>query len=298
MARAPEFVRRQLLAGDQAVTVLGRFPTALYLQLDGGQVIALLNADAVALPIGIVVELPTPSLDLSRLGSGGARISSGTLVLESATGPTEGTSRHADGRAGTVVVEPTGHRDTALRRCREPDAELLARARTQLATLAERNELAGQAVPEQVVAGVELEPELCVDRLLGCGPGLTPAGDDALCGMLAAGSLYGPSPRADQLSTAVRNRLAQRPAVTTSLSRALLIAALDGQGIEQLTRLARAVRAAPSGAVHRVPGPDQFAAVDDAVVAISRIGHTSGIALGLGLLAEAATRSIQQRSAA
>lgn len=71
-------------------------------------------------------------------------------------------------------------------------------------------------------------PAFELDRLAGCGPGLTPLGDDILVGYLA-GSEHAGRPRHD---------LAERAAMrTSSLSRTLLQLAADGQLPEVAHRL-------------------------------------------------------------
>jgi hypothetical protein len=274
VGRAPELVRQRLEGLAEPVTVLGRFPTAVYLQLPDGSVFAVLNADAVALPIGIVVALPTSRLDLSAVGSDGASRAS---------------VRAGVVRLGSLAVETSGHRDTTLRRCGRPASLLIEQACHALEGLAESRGLPRQILTSLAgafsvgvlgAAGITA----CVKRLLGYGPGLTPAGDDVLCGILAGRALFGPSRAGELLARSVASALARRPRATTSLSQELLRAALDGQGIEQLSRLARAL-SRPEGA-SRLP---------DALERIAAVGHTSGVALGIGLLVAAHT-SVTERS--
>jgi hypothetical protein len=111
-------------------------------------------------------------------------------------------------------------------------------------------------------------------RLIGLGPGLTPAGDDVLCGVLSAAV----SSRGDgysgydtvhaQISDAAV-RLVDR---TTLLSSALLRAAGCGYGLPELAWLLRALADGE---------PDRTAQCLDSLGAI---GHTSGGAMALGAL--------------
>jgi hypothetical protein len=95
--------------------------------------------------------------------------------------------------------------------------------------------------------------------LLGLGPGLTPSGDDLLCGALIALNAIARADAARDLHAA----LLRAPACATSvLSWALLAAAAAGQGGEALHALIIAVL--------------QDQAVDRALEALARHGHTSG----------------------
>lgn len=112
-----------------------------------------------------------------------------------------------------------------------------------------------------------------VHRLLGLGPGLTPAGDDVLAGLLI-GLAARPDLR-DPLAAAV---VRQAPTRTTWLSAELLRLAADG--------LAAPVAAAVADALAG-HGPD--AALPGALAALLAVGHTSGAALARGLLLAAET---------
>jgi hypothetical protein len=120
--------------------------------------------------------------------------------------------------------------------------------------------------------------------LLGLGPGLTPAGDDLLAGLLVG--LAGRPDLRDPLAAAVA-RLA--PGRTTWLSAELLRLAADGFAAPAVVAVADAL------AGH---GPDD--ALADALPALLAVGHTSGAALARGLLlaAETLSRPDTVRSAA
>jgi Protein of unknown function (DUF2877) len=97
--------------------------------------------------------------------------------------------------------------------------------------------------------------------LLGLGPGLTPSGDDVLCGMLVALHAVGQTGMAAELYAALA---AAAPRATSPLSAAFLRAAAEGLGCEALHA---AIAAVLEG---------QTDAVSDRAVALGRIGHTSG----------------------
>jgi hypothetical protein len=103
--------------------------------------------------------------------------------------------------------------------------------------------------------------------LLGLGPGLTPAGDDLLAGLLL-GLADRPALR-DPLAAAV---LRHAPTRTTWLSAQLLEHAADGRGAPAAVAVADALRG---------HGPDE--AMAPAVRRLLAVGHTTGAALARGL---------------
>lgn len=115
--------------------------------------------------------------------------------------------------------------------------------------------------------GREPFEEVAAD-LVGRGPGLTPAGDDALCGYLYARRVLGATDADREASFAVR--LADR---TGEPSRSLLVAAGAGHVFEPAATMFAAL----------VSGDGSKLA--PAVRALSRLGRTTGRALLTGLLA-------------
>jgi len=253
-----------LLQGEALpAVVLGSFPTAMYLGLAGGDVIALLSRDAVRLPLGLT--LPTPSAD---------------DPLHLWTGP---------GRVGASQVQ-VGDRSVRLSRVLsvqvptglEPSRRAIGYALRRLGQVEPEPGLLEVLLSDQRV----LEPEAVVERFLGGGPVLTPAGDDILAGFLVGAWAFGIVE--DQLRTAVIERA---PAGTTELSAALLRCAYRGESIPRVTAFLWAL--SESTASCRV--------VDDALVRLGNVGHTSGAALAAGVLAAAqvaarASRLTQLRS--
>ena len=118
-------------------------------------------------------------------------------------------------------------------------------------------------------------PADLVRRLLGVGPGLTPAGDDLLAGLLVG--LWSFGQQAEPLRLAV---LAGLAAGTTDLSAALLRCAARGESIPQVNQLLRTLS-----------GSASQGRLDHAMYELVRVGHTSGTALATGVLA-AATMAI------
>jgi hypothetical protein len=97
-----------------------------------------------------------------------------------------------------------------------------------------------------------------VDELLGAGDGLTPYGDDVLCGWLAVYRAAGHA--SAEVDAAVRDRMHR----TTSLSAALLDCALHGEVIPEFAAYVVAL------------GTDDEVRATDALRAV---GHTSGAGL-------------------
>jgi len=250
-----------LISGPvRPVDFLGRFATALYMRLAGGEVIALLSSDAVRLPIGLMLPTSSREFPLTHL-SGPVVVGSGAVHMGSWSCRL---SRLVSLRAPAALT-PDRHACEHLRHwlahCQsaDPDLRLL-------------DALPDDAHSPRVAADL-------VRRLLGVGPGLTPAGDDMLAGLLVG--LWSFDQRAEPLRLAV---LAGLAAGTTDLSAALLRCAARGESIPQVNQLLRTM----SGSAWQ-------GRLDHAMYDLVRVGHTSGTALATGVLA-AATMAIGDRA--
>ncbi|AXH96853.1 DUF2877 domain-containing protein [Ornithinimicrobium avium] len=115
------------------------------------------------------------------------------------------------------------------------------------------------------------DPVPGVAALVGLGPGLTPSGDDVLCGMLLVLGAAGHPDRA-ALADAVRGSLHR----TTALSATLLRDALDGYAVPPVRDLLAAAQHGPG------PG-DGGAGLTVLARAVTRIGHSSGSDLLVGV---------------
>lgn len=104
-------------------------------------------------------------------------------------------------------------------------------------------------------------------RLVGVGPGLTPAGDDLLAGALVAGAATA-DPRLPGLRSGVRRALGTRS--TTAVSAGMLHWALQGYATPQL-----------AGYISAVCHGEHVGA---AVERLLEVGHSSGAALAAGAL--------------
>lgn len=125
-----------------------------------------------------------------------------------------------------------------------------------------------------------------VERLIGLGPGLTPAGDDFLCGFLIARRALAHRDERDLLflddfGWALRNLLRQ----TNEISAAFLASAADGRFSAALVAFARAVGAITDS----IDGPASVSAesadaLSAAVSTLCSIGHGSGLDAAEGFL--------------
>lgn len=231
-----------LLSGpEQSATVVHAGSSAAYLRLADGGCVALLATSARAVPCGLRTTEPRLRVTVGAE----ATVGGGALLLE-----------EYDVRVGRLV-------DAGVPRPPSPSdpAPILRHPRVR----AVRAELPGAAL-----AALTEDDPTAVEALLGRGSGLTPVGDDVLCGYLAARPGHPPAVVAEV------ERLARRR--TTALSAALLACAADGEVLPEYADLVREL-AAPAVALDRLVA----------------VGHTSGagLALGLGL---ALTASARRRS--
>lgn len=239
--------------------VLAAYPGAAYLLPVGSQpdasveVLALVDGDALRLP-GSVLVPGAGDLARLRLGQadavavGAGRVRTGSAVLE--------VRRRWTPRA--VVPVDAGHLSVAAVSRVAEEIDLASRRPG-------RDDLAGLA------ADVLVDPAGAA-RLLGLGPGLTPSGDDVLCGVMLALRAVGrhESALAVELEQQVLGGLAR----TTALSGTLLRAAARGHAVPQVVDLLDLLRES-----------DLSGAVRTRVSAVAAIGHSSGVDLLVGVRA-------------
>ena len=256
---APGRVARHLReAPDGPVRVLHHVPTALYVEV-AGRCVGVVSPGAARVPCALRLspaELPGVSL--------------GSVLAEVALSPyvVRGTLYLTDdplvvGRFVDVRV-PRIDPDRILRRAASPAPELAEPPRPASDGLA-----AYAGLPAAVDSAT-------VARLVGHGGGLTPLGDDVLCGWLAVLHATG---RLDDATAALVRAAAPR---TTLLSATLLDCALHG---EVLPEFAAYVAALGTPAER------------DAASTLMAIGHTSGAGLWFGAT-HALTTIAQERDAA
>lgn len=217
-ASAPVRVRDRLRrAPDGPVTVVHRGPDAIYLAIGDGCV-GVTGRHAVAVPCALHTRV-------ERFDVAAARMHGGVL--------------HLDG-VGLAVRRLVDTRVPALPATAAPVTAAPATAPSSPAGLVD--------LPATVTAAT-------VPDLVGRGDGLTPLGDDVLCGWLALHrAARMPTPDVDDAVRACLHR-------TTLLSAELLRCALDGEVIPQFAALVTS-----SGA-------------PAAAAALTAVGHTSGLGM-------------------
>jgi hypothetical protein len=259
LAAASSAMRPVLTGPARPAEWLGASRGALYLRIcEPPGALAVLAHDAVRLPCGLLLPTTSAELPLTALappGSTAFMVGDGAVSWTGPAGPVQvrAVREWAPAHAvrGTVAASELAAVQSVLAAsgCAELgfDPGLLA-------------ELALAADDADQSASVAL-------RLLGRGPGLTPAGDDVLAGFLIGAAAFG-------LHTApLRKGIARLARVrTTALSAALLWHAARGECIDEVA------------AVAAVLGREQI------LRAISRllsVGHSSGAALAVGLVTAA-----------
>ena len=247
-AAVSPLVAGALAAAPRRRRVLAAFPVCLYVSLgEHDRVLAVLAADALELPTGLRLTARSSDLDWGVHAGHDVVVGGGRVRLPGLEVVAARLSRPAR-------VRPSAHRSGGQRDL--PAAGVLGDLTHDLAAAA----LAGRPVGP------------AVRGLVGAGQGLTPSGDDALCGaLLALGAVDADAAR--RAHAAVRSALVTVLERTTSLSASLLVAAADGYAVPAVTRLVALTAAGGSRA-------DGVARALDAVLAI---GHTSGRDIVAGL---------------
>ena len=234
-----------LVAGPRRqATVLHSGPSAVYLDVSGG-CLAVLARHAVLVPCG--VRTPLPALPGTRPGDAGF-VGGGWVMLPSCAVSVD-----------TVVP--------AWAPSLTPVAAAWGSAR--LGEWVQRR-LAGvrAALPGEALQALAAGDPGSVTALLGLGPGLTPLGDDVLCGWLAAAAASQHA-AVDGVRREVARQAARR---TTTLSATLLTCASRGEAVPQFGALLGSMAATDGVGLER--SADQ----------VLRIGDTSGAGLLLGAL--------------
>lgn len=241
--------------GTHAV-VLAALPRVVYLGGGHGEVLPVLDAGALRLPGGVLVPSvgagdPVPLAAGLRPGDR-VLVAAGRIHLPGRVLECRRTWRPGRVPVGAVPRLGSGAaRLPALVRRRAPGVEGL--------------ELLVRDVVTPALAGHRGATETAVRALVGLGPGLTPSGDDALCGVLLALRAAGRARAAALLTGAVRAGLDR----TTSLSASLLLAAAQGWCLPQMQLLVRTLAA--GGELERPTAE------------VAAVGHSSGADLLTGL---------------
>lgn len=239
---------RRLADGGGAAVVIARFERSAYVRDDHGR-LACLGGEGLGLgPLNALV---------AATAFAHAPLAIGDRVVLDADAATLWRPRDLDApapdgarqaleaiAAATVSAAPRGLADAASR---DPVQE---RARRGLGALTRW--LRGDG-DDELPADVRF--------LIGLGPGLTPAGDDALGGAMIALRVFGRPETADRLARAILPLARER---TSDISLAHLAAAADGEGAAALHDTLAAAAAS------------DHAAAGDGLRRLDRIGHSSG----------------------
>ena len=234
----------RLGAPARPATVLAAFPTALYLRLEG-------HADVLPVVSSRGLRLPTALALATELPWVGWGVQAGEQVL---VGSDEVRLPGATIRA-VRAWRPWHCPSPALREWDRP---------LPLGPLPWRG--AAARLTAAVLRGESVDAS--ARALLGAGAGLTPSGDDVLCGVLIGLRLTGRDEERRRLWAVVEPRLA----TTTSLSAALLTEAAAGYAVPPVARLVDALVAGDGAEVRA------------ATVDVRAVGHTSGADLLGGLV--------------
>ena len=236
---------------------------------DDGRLLALLPAEAGNVPHGVRLDVPPGFAFVDHLAVGqpaacraGVLRFTGARISVDLGGARPWRVDDSSPPADLGRPEVAAAWEVAWRRLphdagrRADDAGLLARA-------AERHGLELAAAARRLRLE---EAGAAVGRLVGCGPGLTPAGDDLLVGCLAGlWSTAGADPARCGFLRGLAAAVARAAPATTDISRSYLDAAAQGEFAEAIAVLARCIGdGAAAGEVER--------ATADAL----RVGHTSG----------------------
>jgi hypothetical protein len=251
---------RDLVAGPrQRGRVIAALPHALYVQV-GRDVVAVVSADAVRLPLAMVLASPAATCGLDSVRSLVAHVGVGELSVGSRTVRTARwwePARPQVGQLGDCPALSAAVRglDAGL-----ADVVIAADCRDAVEVLG-RTLGWGAYVPLiRAVAG-----------LVGRGPGLTPTGDDVLAGAVTTLRALGAHRRAELLACAVQRRLD----ATSALSAALLRHACAGDVVPEAAAV-----------LHALGSPSELST---ALRPLLALGGSSGADLATGILLGART---------
>jgi hypothetical protein len=260
--------------------VLAALPSALYVAV-ADEVVAVVTRDAVRLPNAAVLPQPAAQAPFAvHVAGAAAEVWDGALHVATQEGGQVAYRPVREWAPRPVLPgQPASVRasvvDDLARRlgpaaCRSPTATRLATATADLQSALLAGDLRGARA--------------AADRLVGLGPGLTPAGDDVLAGLLVTCRQLRAGPAAARvvaLAEALGEHVVRRASTrTTALSATLLLHAAQGRAAAQVLAVVDAL-------VGRAPlGP--------ALTALLPVGHTSGRDTARGVLAAAVALGAQR----
>jgi len=276
--------------GEFPVRVHSVFHAALNLSSPNGELLTLLSAEADDLPRAVRLASVEDFASLGLTAGDGGVFAVDEIVLRRSTGRERLRVDCVAARRLAAPLAPPLRGDGARWRVGVAQLETLqARAATDLriaslltgappfGAMGERLTQAALDLGRGVRAGRIDAMRGAAARLVGLGQGLTPAGDDFLCGFLAAGCCRRAAGLARSRLLAsfaefVRGLLGQ----TTDISASFLRDALAGRISRPLAALAAACSGAPKSDL------------DGALLRLAAIGHSSGLDAATGFFYGAA----------
>jgi hypothetical protein len=258
---------RGLLAGPgRQGRVLGAFATAVYVEFPAradSDLVAIETADGLRLPCAATLAAHSTARPLSA-------VSAGDVAWV-------GDCRLEVGPLSFDVVRWWSPRPPRPVRFAYDDAWLTAVTRL-LPALPHEVDDRLKALTRALETGASADIRSAAIALMGLGAGLTPQGDDVIAGLLVVLAARQAAPRG-VLAHVARNDAA---AQTTSISAALLREAADGFAVPALVALVDALHHGSD-----LGGPTTQVALEQVVVRLLAVGHTSGAALAHGAVAAA-----------
>lgn len=259
--------------------VLGLFPTGFYIGVDaypwGQQILPVLGPDALQLPTGIQV----PQLTAAHLGELRTEMPATITLSTAAARPS--VERVETANLCCVIVRtwrPSRVEPLDLLGPQRYSRDVVESIRERL--IPGRNDLASRSfnLVRALESGIVQDVDSCVHALLGYGPGSTPSGDDALCGIALALRRTSQSVSRSRQQSLLTQRLSNIAfeARTTALSASLLRAAVEGYCIPEIEHAITDIACLGDG---------EDDSLNWVLANISRIGHHSGHDLLTGALA-------------
>lgn len=254
VSAAPARVAAALHGPARTVPVVHAGEDATYVDVDG-TVVGVLSARATAVPCGLRTTQSRLPAEISQarqgvLGGGRLRLGSVDVVCTRIV------------TTSLVASPPHPHARPSAR---------LATALKSLPVVAARLDAVRAELPPEALEGLALGEAAAVTPLLGLGSGLTPVGDDVLCGWLATRVATGADPEPIRSSA-----VGLGPGRTTSLSATLLVCAGQGEMIPEFRRLLLLLGDRGDRDLDR--------RLQAELTALVSVGHTSGVGLLLGTL--------------
>jgi hypothetical protein len=241
------------------------FEQACNIRLDDGRLLALLTPCLANVPHGVRIDAPAGFGFAARLAVGQAvgcradvlRVTGSALTINLCTARPWRAELPAAG-VDLSVPEVARAWRTAWR--------MLKPSRSKLMPLSRAVDRRGLRLARAAGSFQIREAVRAAERLIGCGPGLTPSGDDLVVGFLAGlWSTAGRDPARRAFLQTLGAALDRAAGATGDISRAYLSHASHGRFAEPLALLAAGIGAGAG-----------LGAIERATVAALRVGHTSG----------------------